>query len=58
VAQQATKQEPDVAEDIVVAVRRCAVELAELFQRPGQLIVHYNPENRDEPVKLEARCKL
>ena len=48
-----------LVEQIIRAIRENASEIASLFKRPGSLVIHVNPNNKREPVKLEVdRLKL
>ena len=47
-----------VVERIVVELRKHASVLARLLTRPGQVILHVDPANKGNPVRIEVRVKL
>ena len=51
-------RELDVVELMVQELRRRREELVRLFALPGQLVVHINLEDRESPVRMEARVRV
>lgn len=47
-----------IIEQIIGEIRKHADKLCRLFSEPGQLVIHVNPRNRSEPVRLEVRVKV
>jgi hypothetical protein len=47
-----------IIEQIIGEIRKNADKLCRLFTEPGQLVIHVNPKNRTEPVRLEVRVKV
>jgi len=47
-----------IVELIVAELRRRAEMLAALFVVPGQIVIHVDPGNKSQPVRLEVRVKV
>jgi len=48
----------ELVERMVAELRKRASELARLLSRPGQVIVHVDPANKRDPIKIEVRVRL
>ena len=43
-----------LVEKLVTEIRKCAAEIGRCFaERPGTLVIHLNPQNKQDPVRIE-----